>query len=42
MYEGAAVMVVPEDGAAPPAADAAAAGEAPEAQAEAKPAGDGE
>lgn len=42
MYEGAAVMVVPEDGTAPPAADAAAAGEAPDAQADAKPAGDGE
>lgn len=42
MYEGAAVMVVPEDGAAPPAADASATDKAPEAGADAKPAGDGE
>lgn len=48
MYEGAAVMVVPEDGAQPPAADAVAGepsapgAEAPEAETEAQPAGDGE
>ena len=46
MYEGAAVMVVPEGGAQPPAADAAA-GQTPTpgpetTDAEAKPAGDGE
>jgi len=41
MYEGAAVMVVPGDGAQPPADDAAT-GESPEAETEAPPAGDGE